>query len=161
MSQTSKRREILTTGIVTALTALAASGPSTAAGATTGARKKVADLKEFKPGQPVAFTYPQDEAAVALDVGRAMPGGVGPNKSIVAFSALCQHMGCPVAFDPKSDKLVCPCHSSVFDPALGGQCIEGPSTRGLPRVVLRVEGPAVYATGIEGGVVYGRACNRA
>jgi Rieske Fe-S protein len=31
--------------------------------------------------------------------GRTVPGGVGPNRDIVAYSTMCTHMGCPLAYD--------------------------------------------------------------
>ena len=161
MSESTNRRGALNLGIAAAI-ATAGSVAMTSAQAAPGSkRKKVADLAAIRPGQPVSFTYPQDEAAIAIDMGHPMPGGIGPTKSIIAYSALCQHMGCPVSYDTKSSHLVCPCHASVFDPARSGQCIEGPSTRGLPRITLKVEGATVYATGVEGGVIFGRACNNA
>ncbi len=125
------------------------------------ARKSVARLRDVQPGKPVAFAYPEAEPAYLIDLGKPTPGGIGPKRSIVAFSALCQHMGCPTNYDAKTGHFVCPCHASVFDSARNGACIEGPSTRGLPRISLRLEGDAIYATGVEGGVVYGRACNHA
>ena len=124
-------------------------------------RKKLAAVAEVKPWQPVNFGYPGDEPAVLVDVGRKVPGGVGPNGSIVAFSALCQHMGCPVAFDAKSKALKCPCHASMFDPVRAGMAFEGPAIRGLPQIALHIEGNGdIYATGIVSGLVYGRSCNR-
>ena len=124
-------------------------------------RKKLAAVAEIKPWQPVTFGYPDGESAVLLDVGKRVPGGVGPNGSIVAFSALCQHMGCPVAFDAKTKALKCPCHASMFDPARDGMAFEGPATRGLPRVALHVDDSGdIYATGVATGLVYGRSCNR-
>lgn len=156
MSETSSRRLFLGAGAVAATAA--ATGIATASPAPTA--KEVAALADLKPGQPVNFTYPQDEAAVLIDLGRRVSGGIGPQNSIVAFSALCQHMGCPVTFEAGRSHLVCPCHASVFDPARGGDCIEGPSTRGLPWIALKIEGNAVFATGIAGGLVYGRGCNR-
>jgi arsenite oxidase small subunit len=156
MSDPSSRRAFLRAGI--AATAAVAGG---ADAAPVAPAKRIAALAELRPGHPLNFTYPQAEAAVLLDMGRRVDGGVGPNGSIVAFSALCQHMGCPVNFDPRQSKLVCSCHASVFDPARGGDCVEGPSTRGLPRITLKIDGGSVFATGVAGGLVYGRDCNRA
>ena len=157
MSEPSSRRLFLGAGAAAAT--VAANGIAVASPAP--ASKKIAKLSELKPGEAVSFTYPQDEAAVLIDLGRRVGGGIGPQGSVVAFSALCQHMGCPVNFEAQRSQLVCSCHASVFDPARGGDCIEGPSTRGLPRIALKIEGDTVFATGITGGLVYGRGCNRA
>ncbi|MEW5862754.1 MAG: Rieske 2Fe-2S domain-containing protein [Pseudomonadota bacterium] len=48
-------------------------------------------------------------------MGRPVPGGVGPNRDIVAFGTLCTHMGCPVSYDAAIRTFRCGCHYSVFD----------------------------------------------
>lgn len=151
-----ERRRFLSSGTV-ALGSLAVTGTAQAG----PVRKPVVTLRELEPGKPVSFNYPGDEPAYVIDLGHSTPGGIGPRKSIVAYSALCQHMGCPVQHDAKSGHFVCSCHASVFAPERGGQVIEGPSTRGLPVVRLALDGDRIVAVGIEGGVVYGRACNKA
>lgn len=150
-----RRRVMLAGGA--AVGALAVPGVSQAG----PVEKQVARLADIKVGQPIPFSYPDDEPAYVVDMGRAVAGGAGPKRSLVAYSALCQHMGCPVNYDAETGHFVCPCHASVFDPNKNGDCIEGPSTRGLPRIRLRVAGDAVYAVGVEQGLVYGRACNHA
>ena len=122
-------------------------------------KKRVARLADIKVGEPTAFSYPGDEPAYLIDLGHAVPGGVGPKRALAAYSALCQHLGCPVNYDAKTGHFICPCHASVYDPAKNGDALEGPTTRGLPRIKLHVDGDAVYAVGIEHGLVYGRACN--
>ena len=67
-----------------------------------------------------------------------MPTGVGPNWSIVAFSTLCQHMGCAVTYQRERRELVCPCHQSRYDPERLASIIQGVATRALPRVLLEV-----------------------
>ena len=52
---------------------------------------------------------------------------------IYALSLVCTHLGCTVNVTP--DKLICPCHGSVFD--RDGQVLKGPSNRPLER--LRIE----------------------
>jgi len=123
-------------------------------------RKKVAELNKLKPLKPITFNYPDEESpAILIDMGEPAYMGVGPRRSIVAFSSLCQHMGCPVQFDSKERLLVCPCHLSMFDPARGGVCIEGPAISRLPIVALEISGNDIFAVGIAQGVVYGRAKN--
>jgi len=77
----------------------------------------------------------------------------------VAFSALCQHMGCPVRYDPAAKELICPCHQSHYDPAVGGMVVIGPAELPLPRVMLEVDAHGnVYALGVA-ELVYGYASN--
>lgn len=123
-------------------------------------RKRIASLKSIKPLKPISFSYPDaDSPAILVDMGEPVYLGAGPNRSIVAFSVLCQHMGCPSSFDPESKLIVCPCHGSLFDPAKGGMCVEGPAISRLPMIALEVKRGNVYAVGIAYGVIYGRAKN--
>lgn len=49
---------------------------------------------------PITFWFPDASSpCAAIKMGAPVPGGVGPNKDIVAYSTLCTHMGCPVAYD--------------------------------------------------------------
>lgn len=93
------------------------------------------------------------------------PGGVGSGKSIVSYSAICQHLGCKppnIHFYPPSymkggmappnflpqDALTaaqaanvpavihCDCHGSTYDPYHGASVLTGPTQRPLPFTVL-------------------------
>jgi nitrite reductase/ring-hydroxylating ferredoxin subunit len=59
----------------------------------------------------------------------------------VAYSAVCTHQGCTVAY--KGGKLACPCHGSVFDPAKGAEVVAGPAPSPLPEIPVKVEGGEV------------------
>ena len=88
-------------------------------------------------GQAIAFSYPDDASpCTVIRMGSPVEGGVGPGRDIVAYSTLCTHMGCPVAYDAKSRCFKCPCHFSTFDAEKGGQMVCGQATEDLPRVVL-------------------------
>ena len=63
------------------------------------------------------------------------------NGDFVAYSAVCTHQGCTVAY--KNGNLACPCHGSVFDPANGASVVAGPATRPLPEIPVKVEGGEV------------------
>jgi len=136
-------------------------GPPAAGTTDQAVAVQVAKVKELRPWEPITFEYPgKGEKALLIDVGVAVDGGVGPNRSIVAFSALCQHMGCPLDYDARKRLLVCPCHASAFDPRKLGRAVEGPSTRGLPVISLTVaEDGTISATGVRSGIVYGRVSN--
>ena len=54
-----------------------------------------------------------------------------------AYSAVCTHQACTVAY--KDGNLACPCHGSVFDPANGAEVLNGPASRALPEIPVRVE----------------------
>ena len=153
-----KRRDVLRLGGTVAAGGLALAAftaPATAA----SPRVRVAALSEIVPGKPIEFSFPMDATAALIDLGEAVGDGIGPNNSIVAYSALCQHMGCPVEFRVDSKEFVFGCHASRFDVRRGGMAVEGPATRGLPRIALEIEDGVIYATGVAGGVVYGYACD--
>lgn len=122
---------------------------------------RVVALSKLRVNRAVTFDYPlKGQSNVLVDLGAEVPTGVGPKKSIVAFSSLCQHMGCAVAYDRGRRELVCPCHQTRYDPERVGSIIQGVATRALPRVLLEVRSGAVHAVGVD-GVIYGYRTNLA
>ena len=61
---------------------------------------------------------------------------------VVAFTAICTHMGCTVA--PKGKDLDCPCHGSKYN-ALTGEVINGPAPKSLAKVDVKLDGTNVVA----------------
>lgn len=124
-------------------------------------RQIVGKAQSFKPGSLVSFTYPDEASPCALiKTGQSVPGGVGPDKDIVAYSTLCTHMGCPVMYDENAKTFKCPCHFSIFDPEMEGQMVDGQATENLPRIVLEHndQDGTVTAVAVE-GLIYGRQAN--
>jgi Rieske Fe-S protein len=99
-----------------------------------------------------------------------VPGGVGPTKSIVAYSAICQHLGCPapaISYYPpgtcsktfstkggaRSFYIHCSCHGSTYDVTNGAANLTGPAIYPLPQVTLLWNDPSqggddtIYAIG--------------
>jgi arsenite oxidase small subunit len=158
----SRRRFIRITLSGSLAAGIAPAWPNAAAQAIAGAvypTVDVAPLDSIKEGLPVAFTYPDKSSpAVLLRLRQPATGGVGPNGSIVAYSTLCTHKGCPVAWRPERNLLICPCHWSSFDPSKAGQIVIGQASQSLPQIALRVAGPMVQAIGVT-GLIYGRETN--
>lgn len=91
-----------------------------------------------------------------------VPGGVGTNGSIVAFSGICQHLGCPapaIAYYPpgtcpntpggKVFYIHCSCHGSTYDPTNGASNLTGPAVLPLPQVILQPDSSGnIFAIGI-------------
>ncbi len=77
---------------------------------------------------------------------RTTPDKVSPSvksssaEGVVAFSALCTHLGC-VLTNWVADKkiMVCPCHDAAFDVTSKGECVAGPGPRALPVLPLKLE----------------------
>jgi arsenite oxidase small subunit len=154
------RREFLQTS--SASMALALFGISGKADGATGNKYpsiRIGNIRELKAGEPLQFTYPDKSSPCTLVMlnGSAV-GGIGPLTNIVAFSALCPHMGCPVNYS--NGRFVCGCHYSMFDAAINGQTYQGLASQWLAQVSLKLDNATgnIYAEGIE-GLVYGRIGN--
>jgi arsenite oxidase small subunit len=142
-----------------ALVAPGAPAPPAAASAPAYPVVPVAPLQSIGRGAVIAFAYPDPQSpAILIRLDAAGPGGVGPDRDIVAYSTLCTHKGCPVSYRPARKMLICPCHWSSFDPAKGGALVMGQASQYLPQIELRIERGVVQAVGVS-GLIYGRYTN--
>jgi arsenite oxidase small subunit len=99
------------------------------------------------------------------------PGGVGPRKAVVAYSAICTHrMTYPtrqISFISYRDRSTAPgaAHSSTihccsehseFDPAAGAQVVAGPAPQPLAAVLLEYDAAedGLYAVGTLGSELF-------
>jgi cytochrome b6-f complex iron-sulfur subunit len=64
-------------------------------------------------------------------------------QGIHAFSAVCTHLGCIVAFDSALGQIGCPCHGGVFNAATGA-VVSGPPPAPLRPVSLVVEKDQIF-----------------
>ena len=82
-------------------------------------------------------------ADIPLGKGKVIAMGSKPAivintaQGVVAYSAICTHLGCIVAFDDLSSLIVCPCHDGRFSPA-NGTVVSGPPPTALPSVTVSV-----------------------
>jgi arsenite oxidase small subunit len=141
--------------------AVVAGGGAAIAIATSGdggedyPRFAVAKVADLQPNTPVPFQYPlKGQQSVLVDLGEEVPGGVGDRSSIVAYSVLCQHMGCQVPYEARDRHFQCPCHQTKYDPAREGYVIQGVAQTPLPRIELEIDGDDVVAVGVN-GLIYG------
>lgn len=89
-----------------------------------------------------------------LPIGNGKVVAVGSKPAIVvntstgvkAYSAVCTHLGCIVAYDTPTNHIVCPCHDGHFNPANGG-VLSGPPPRPLPPIGVAMEGKKIYLGG--------------
>ena len=105
-------------------------------GGSNGARgaggRAIAQTSGVAPGSAVKFEESGSPAVlVHLDSG-----------DFVAYSAVCTHQQCTVAY--QNGQLACPCHGSIFDPANGAAVVSGPAQRPLPEVPVEVQGGEVF-----------------
>lgn len=91
---------------------------------------------EVPPNSAVPFTNAetgQPEVLVRLQDGE-----------FVAYSAVCTHQQCTVAYQPQSQRLACPCHGGVYDPASNAAVEAGPPPRPLPEAGIEVRDGQVF-----------------
>ncbi|MCL1825729.1 MAG: arsenate reductase (azurin) small subunit [Betaproteobacteria bacterium] len=167
-----RRTFLKLSGSSVAATAAVVATPATAAGKNAPVpdtsrtllpypRHSVAPITQFTQGKPVSFNYPDASSpCLAVKLGVPAPGGVGPDKDIVAYSILCTHMGCPLAFDSGSNTFKCACHYSMYDAEKNGQMIIGQATEDQPRIRLSYDEKSgqIAALGID-GMLFGRQAN--
>ncbi len=141
---------------------------------------KVENEYNVETSQDVIFYYPlQNEPNFLLNVYPAsgtpnsggtngaenVPYGIGTHQSIVAYSAICQHLGCPVpaiSFYPpgtcpqtpggKTFYIHCSCHGSTYDTTNSASNLTGPAVLPLPQVLLETDSAGnIYAYGMRPG----------
>jgi arsenite oxidase small subunit len=125
-------------------------------------RVKVADTS-ISVNSPVYFNYPLDsESNFLVKLGQKAAGGVGPDQDIVAFSQICQHAGCYVAYQAQGPPGYpypvgnCPCHGSIFNLLESAKVVAIPSPRPLPQVQLDVDSSGnIFAKGMGPPTIFG------
>jgi len=169
MSKMSRRNFLKGSSVAAAIPLMGSAGNALAknnSDGNTGAtlnypETTVGNANQLPVNQAVSFTYPDsDSPCVAIRMGEEVPGGVGPDKDIVAYSILCNHMGCPLDYAPDTRTFKCPCHFSIFDSEKAGQMVTGQATENLPRILLSYDkdSGAIQAIGVD-GLIYGRQAN--
>ena len=165
---------------------------------TSGLPVKTTDIKINDPAV-VLFDYPlQGDSNFLLRMGDAngidvevksvsvsnpatgksftSPGGAGPAKSVVAASAICQHLGCippeihfykpgtsipGTSYSGSSNKgyVHCNCHGSTYDPLNGFGILTGPTRSPLPNVSLSYDSTSdtYKAVSMSGPTIYGQS----
>lgn len=53
------------------------------------------------------------------------------------LSAICPHLGCSIAWNPKEEKFICPCHGGQF--AGDGRHLSGPPPRGMDNLKAQIK----------------------
>jgi Rieske Fe-S protein len=152
-------------------------------------------LADIEPATDYVFFYPfRSTPCLLVDLGvptardveleteegmrYQWPGGIGPNRSVVAYSAICAHrMAHPtksvsfIGYRPDVDRFMdqdkqvqersrvihCCSENSVYDPADGCRVLAGPAPQPLAAVSLEVDQDgALVATGTVGPTQFER-----
>jgi cytochrome b6-f complex iron-sulfur subunit len=88
-------------------------------------------------------------ATMPIGQGKVVPVGgrptivVNTEQGVKAYSAVCTHLGCIVAWNASSRTITCPCHDGTFNVS-NGAVLSGPPPRGLASAEVSVEGDQIY-----------------
>jgi arsenite oxidase small subunit len=149
--------------------------PPTVAGKTVQTlswpRVKLLNVKSLESLKPVTFYYPLvNTPNIIVMLGQKADNGVGAGGTIIAYSTLCQHLGCYFAFqasgssplcDPSyrvpTDEGYCCCHGGEYDLVHSAEVIGGPPPRAVPRVLLEYDEATgdIYAVGMAPPTIFG------
>jgi arsenite oxidase small subunit len=132
---------------------------------------KIANVRSLELLKPFRFNYPLiDTPNILVRLGTKVENGVGPNEDIVAFSNICQHLGCFYDFLPSggspscnpsykasSMEGYCCCHGSRYDFTHDAKVIGGPAPTPVPRVILKYDEKTedIYAVGMGSPTIFG------
>ena len=111
----------------------------------------VARLADLGPGESLVYRTPLGEKVTI-----ARSGEGADERSILALSSTCPHLGCQVHWQPQNARFFCPCHNGVFTPS--GEPVSGPPAEAgtpLPRYPLRVEEGLIYLEAPTEGLAQG------
>ena len=141
------RRTVVLAGAGTALGVVALAACSTSPSGSTGASGDAGPASSGASGGGAGGVLvkvadvPVGGAVSATDArGRPVIVSQPTAGHVVAFSAICTHMGCTVA--PAQRNLQCPCHGSTYDLATGKNT-GGPAPRPLASIAVTVTGGSV------------------
>jgi arsenite oxidase small subunit len=163
-----------TTSTMAAATTAASQVAATNTGVTAWPRLLVTNVKSLQLLTPLVFDYPVvGTGNIIVKLGVKADNGVGPDGDIVAFSRICQHLGCIYSFFPPQNATTlyfglsttinnppsgyCPCHGSVYDFTHNGAVIGGPAPNPVPRVLLEYDQATgdIYVNGMGPPTIYG------
>ncbi len=106
--------------------------PPKTQGAGSGGRLLAGTTDDIPPGQGKVVAMGSKPVIV-----------VNSSQGVKAFSAICTHLGCIVAYDSTLNLITCPCHGGQFNP-ISGVVVAGPPPAPLAPVNLAVEEKNIY-----------------
>lgn len=114
-----------------------------ATGDRTGQEIKAADLAVGG----VAQAFPKGKETNQNNLIQLVNIGSGGAGGLVAYSAICTHLGCAVLGKLDADgHILCPCHGSLYDPAKQAAVLRGPAGRALPSLPVAVGADGIVVT---------------
>ncbi len=139
--------------------------------ATSWPRIKLANIKSLEPSKPIRFNYPLvNTPNILVKLGIKAENGIGPDGDIVAFSIICQHLGCYFGFQPVGTSPPCSsaftaqlpegyccCHGGQYDFTQSARVIGGHPPRAVPAVQLEYDSVTgdIYAVAMGPPTIFG------
>ena len=134
-------------------------------------RIMLGNVSSLETLKPLRFNYPLvNTPNVLVKLGVKAENGVGPDGDIVAYSVICQHLGCYIGFQspgssppcnasflaPVAEGYCC-CHGGQYDFTQGAKVIGGPPPRPVPSVQLEYDASTgdIYAVAMSAPTIFG------
>jgi cytochrome b6-f complex iron-sulfur subunit len=108
--------------------------PPKTGGSSGGGKTLVGTTADVPPGEGKVVAVGSKPAIV-----------VNTTQGVKAYSAICTHLGCVVAWNDMVGVIQCPCHDGRFNP-LNGAVVSGPPPAPLPPIDVSVEGDQIFLT---------------
>jgi arsenite oxidase small subunit len=134
-------------------------------------RVKLLNVSSLQLLKAIKFNYPLvNTPNFLVKLGVKAEGGVGPDGDVVAYSGICQHLGCyyefhapdsspscNLSFKPQIAEGYCCCHGGQYDFVHGAKVIGGPPPRPVPPVRLEYDNATgdLYAVGMGSPTIFG------
>jgi len=100
---------------------------------------RLEQLKEGEPKRVAIVSERRDAWTLDENVELGSVWLVRRGETVLAFSAVCPHLGCSV--NAVGREFACPCHTSAFD--ADGKKKSGPSPRDMDTLETKITGPLV------------------
>ena len=132
---------------------------------------KITNINQLTTQTPVIFNYPlANTPNILVKLGESAQNGIGPDGDIVAYSSICQHLGCQFSYVKTGASPVCNanykaafpigyccCHGTQYDFVHGATVIGGPAPRPVPMVQLQFDSATgdISAVGMTAPTIFG------